>query len=476
MPLKSGKSQGVIGGNISQLKKDGYPLKQAVAIALDKARQENKELSPDDTILVRNVRVFASGNFNGINRTDENLDQLVNYTKEFNKDTGFNPFIKISHDNQKQHKSNPNHKYPYALGDVSLDSFKRENIYNIADFTIPYAVAEDIEKGKIRSLSVEILEDVTTPDGKKYPVILKAIALLGSDLEALYTVLNKYEFTGIDDIKEPDHGQEFIYEYKELSKMNPSEILKKIMEVLKGVNTEIEIEVKEPETEKEKIAEAMEEEQMKAKPEMLKMMVDKPGVQMGATKMYSADLEKIKKELEQSITKAYSSKLEALEAQNKELQAKAAKAELQSELISAREFAYSFTRNSEGAKIPPALEDKLIETVLGVSDQRLTTYSVDGVEKQISDREKVKNFISELAENLSPVMKAYSLNEIAPNEVMEGRTVSGATNYDMESIQLESQIKAYAAKNNLDLSVNNPNSFNAYNEAMNAVLNGKVIF
>ena len=47
MPLKSGKSDKVVSSNIKELRHSGYPEKQSIAIAMNKAGKSNQQPKKD---------------------------------------------------------------------------------------------------------------------------------------------------------------------------------------------------------------------------------------------------------------------------------------------------------------------------------------------------------------------------------------------------------------------------------------------
>lgn len=138
---------------------------------------------------LKNVEIFGEGTWNGNQITSEMLGNIVaafHATKDFVK-----PVLKLGHNNTQellQQDGLP------AAGWVSNVYIKGKKL--LADFVdIPDKIYELIRKKAYRKVSVEIFSGYSF-DGKTYPNLLGAVALLGADLPAVMTlsdILDRYK-------------------------------------------------------------------------------------------------------------------------------------------------------------------------------------------------------------------------------------------------------------------------------------------
>ena len=142
-----------------------------------------------ETVDIENVEILAVGKWNGVPSTKEytkkDLDELVRSFKALSSDEKLNyePPLKLGHDEHQ--KLLQKDGYP-AAGWVK--ALKRIGNKLVASFgEVPKKIGDIIKAGGYKKVSSEIYHDYAMGD-YKFPLVLKAVALLGGDIPAVKTI------------------------------------------------------------------------------------------------------------------------------------------------------------------------------------------------------------------------------------------------------------------------------------------------
>lgn len=148
------------------------------------------KVEPNVTYKINAVEIFSTGTWNGTRITTKDLDSMISAFEEL-KD-GVRPFLKLGHTDKQ--KLAQNSGLP-ALGWIT--NLYRQGEKLLADFDyIPEKVFTLIQNRAYRKVSCEVYFNAEV-DGKKYPAILFAVALLGAETPGvmnLEDILGTYQF------------------------------------------------------------------------------------------------------------------------------------------------------------------------------------------------------------------------------------------------------------------------------------------
>jgi len=188
-----------------------------------------KEKKPKEFKDINDVEIFASGVWNGDEFTDDDLDSIVQSFEE-TKDK-LKPFLKIGH-NEKQSLLAKDELPSAGI----VDNVRRIGKKLLADFkNVPEKVFDVIKKKAFDKVSSELFVNINV-SGKKYPLALKAVALLGGetpavhDLESIGDLFSEEALAFRKDLdsKEYEFKSSYFNQMTQEDKTMEEELLKKI--------------------------------------------------------------------------------------------------------------------------------------------------------------------------------------------------------------------------------------------------------
>lgn len=199
--LISGHSDEVINQNLLALLTQGLTWSKAVSTCLEMAGRNISEFDDYLTEDLDNRLLFAVGTFNGIDITIEDLQDIVEAYHEL--ESICTPNIKITHKEYDEHENHPIlYDFPFKFGEVKNLRIINNQLFGDMK-NIPKKIARLVKNGMLPKLSVEIYRNLETPNlgepyKDMYPCFLDAVALLGSEREALFEVMQSYGFKDCD--------------------------------------------------------------------------------------------------------------------------------------------------------------------------------------------------------------------------------------------------------------------------------------
>jgi len=481
MPLKEGSSDKVVSENVKELIDSGKPQDQAVAIAIDKSkdygdntllpirdaakraidgmgREKFNALDKEAIVEIPNVILFKTGFYKGVDTTISDLKDKESAAKELGSKRV--PIVKITHKRQDEHTKDEVLKdLPYSVGEVPPESIEvKGNSLGGLVKTFKW-VADKIDKGYLRSTSAEISHNLQTQGNKVHKRVFNALALLGSEREAQWETLHAYNDSGqfscektviynLEEIEQMDNMEtEMPKEEVEISEdKDYMGQMKKYMDSMKSYVEGMKEYMKDymgkgKEEVTEEIKEDVKTEEMAETPDAAPAPIEQP--ESEPEMAYSEEVSKVKKEFDVKYSEM-EEKVKLLEAERD-----AAKLE-----FSRKEDAGFIDSLVRDAKLPPARKDDAIALLYSASDEQLITYSEDGVEKTMSFKEQLKNFLDNTEKNI-----VYSEVELAETNEEDGdlsvtqKDREFYVNYSDEQILAEKRgsrlVQKYAKENNV---------------------------
>jgi len=419
----------------------------------------------------KHIKIFNTGNFNGINHTLEHLQDAVQAQQDF-KDK-FLPGLKFTHEDTKSlrdEKYKALSNLPFILG--STDNFTLEGNSIFCDFIEIFpAIEKALQDKLIKTHSVEAYYNIKFKESNKtYKMMITAVSFLPvKEIPALVEVFKPYMYNLDSNNTDMENNQElqpvtvqlkdfniddFSFEKKLIYKIGEKKMDKLVYENMmkpyaaKGVQCMgyDEFIAMTPEQQAAYVAE------IAAKlEEILNAVKNEEGSEMGKSSFSLKDIEGVfSKMLDANLTASkFSQKIN--DVANQQIKANETLEKNYEALITKMKrdevtaFVHKFSK-SANPSLPIANEEMAIELLMAVSDDKKTNFSVDN--NKLGLEALVRNFISSL-----PVIESKTTKEvfktadgIVVNDEVRKQYLPDETDAD---IALDLKVQKYSLEKNV---------------------------